>query len=433
MDSIAGKLSSGAGHPDNAFQPPPEVFDTVGRRTVLANARGRLAGASLSIYTSFADCEPVWRRAEGYCSGFLFQSFEWQSTWQRTIGVANKVEPHIVVVCAAGGRVLLLLPLGIYRHRGLRVLRFLGDVVTDYNTPLVERGFAAEINATEMTELWSAIRRRLPRVDLVWLWRMPASIEGVPNPMIKLAGAAHTDNSFAAILPSSMAEFRKSHAVNWPDTRRRRRRLAERGGVAFDIATDSAAKHDVLERLARHKSRRWRDTGARDLFARPEYLKFYTALTDTSFAYGDVHIASLRVDGRIVAAHWGIIHGDRFYYLVPAFDAEWSGFSVGRLLLEDLVEWCIRETDIGIFDMTAGGEAYKREWTDHSMPLYGLIAPGSLAGRLFVAGRCLREWLKRHRGLRNFVRRFRGKRPRPDELSPHLTRLPGTAEEKRRP
>jgi CelD/BcsL family acetyltransferase involved in cellulose biosynthesis len=381
------------------------------REVALEEASGILCGTRLAVYASLANCEALWRRAFEDCAGYAFQSFEWQSTCQATIGAAQGIEPHVAVLSNGNGRVLMLLPLGIYRQRGLRVLRFLGDVVTDYGAPLIDREFAAAIQPADTARLWSAICRLLPRVDVVWLWRMPPEIEGVPNPLAALPGTEHADDAFAAILPSSMVEFRKTHRVNWSDTRRRRRRLAEHGRVEFELATTAAARDEALARVAQDKSRRWRETGARDLFAEPGYLDFYRTMTETPVAGATPQIAVLRLDGRIVAAHWGLVVGERFYYLLPAYDAAWQDYSVGRLLIENMVEWAIQEPGVRIFDLTAGGEAYKHQWTDCSTPLYELLAPASLVGRIYVAGRRWRERLKRHPGLRNIVRRLKGKAP----------------------
>ena len=363
------------------------------RDVVFDEARGALCGTRLAVHSSLGDCELFWRRASEYCAGFAFQSFEWQSTCQETIGAARGTKPYVAVLAGPDGRVRFLLPLGVYRYRGLRVLRFLGDVVTDYGAPLIDREFAAQITSAEMTRLWSAICRVLPPVDLIWLWRMPPEIEGVPNPMAVLSGVEHADNAFAAILPAGMAEFRKTHRVNWSDTRRRRRRLAEHGRVEFELATTAAARGEALNRLAQDKSRRWRETGARDLFAEPGYLDFYKAMTDTPVGGAQPQIAVLRLDGRIVAAHWGLVVGERFYYLLPAYDAAWQDYSVGRLLLENMVEWAIADPAVRIFDLTAGGEAYKHQWAESATPLYELLAPASLPGRVYVAARRLRERL----------------------------------------
>jgi CelD/BcsL family acetyltransferase involved in cellulose biosynthesis len=76
-----------------------------------------------------------------------------------------------------------------------------------------------------------------------------------------------------------------------------------------------------------------------------------------------------------------------------------------------MVEWAIEDPAVRIFDLTAGGEAYKHQWTDAVTPLYQVLAPRSLQGLVYVAGRRWRERMKRRQGLRNLVRRLRGKKP----------------------
>jgi hypothetical protein len=82
---------------------------------------------------------------------------------------------------------------------------------------------------------------------------------------------------------------------------------------------------------------------------------------------GSVHISCLQLNGRTLATHWGLVFKRRFYSLMSGYQAgEWR-YSVGRLLLENVVEWCISEK-INVFDLTVGDESYKFDWTDNEYP-----------------------------------------------------------------
>ena len=50
------------------------------------------------------------------------------------------------------------------------------------------------------------------------------------------------------------------------------------------------------------------------------------------------------LNDEILAAHLGIWHLDRFYYLMPTFnqDPKWNKFSLGRLHLEELIRWSLK-------------------------------------------------------------------------------------------
>jgi CelD/BcsL family acetyltransferase involved in cellulose biosynthesis len=369
-----------------------------------------LHGAQLSIYKSFEECESLWRATVETCSCFAFQTFEWQSTWCTTIGQAEGVRAYIVHLVDDTGRTLLILPLGIYSRKGLRFLCFLGGIVTDYNAPLIDSEFASKISNKEFSSLWATILDLLPRVDVVWLRRMPDTIEGTRNPMITLPGAKHTENAHAATLPGDLTTFKARRSTKlFSDNRRRRRRLSEKGRIDVCIPVGPAETIETLETMAHQKSRRWRESGARDLFALPGYLRFYKLLSNTPLQMGRVHVSCLRLNNEMLATHWGLVFKRRFYWLMPGYQAgEWTRYSVGRLLLENVVEWSISQ-QINVFDLTVGDESFKFDWADHSLPLYEHLAHRSIQGALFVAAYRLRSRLKQDPHVRSFVRRLKGR------------------------
>ena len=364
-----------------------------------------LGGAQLSIFTSFQECESLWRTAIERCPCFAFQTFEWQSTWYATIGKAEGVRANIVHVADKTGRTVLILPLGIYPRKGLRFLCFLGGIVTDYNVPLIDPEFAGKISKTEFSRLWATVLDLLPRIDVVWLRRMPDTIEGARNPMIALLDAVHTENAHAAILPGTLAAFKAARSTKFfSDNRRRRRRLSEKGSIDVCVPVVREEAIETLKTMAHQKSRRWRETRFRDLFALPGYLQFYEVLTTTPFQKGRVHISCLRLGNQTLATHWGLVFNRRFYWLMPGYQGgDWGRYSVGRLLLENVVEWCISE-QVSVFDLTVGDEGFKFDWADHSLPLFEYFAPRSVKGAVFTSARQLRARLRARLKQSQYIR-----------------------------
>ena len=404
MDTLTWPKDADLGSPRRPLR-QPDIGAFAVRDVEIGPAGTCLNGTQLSIYQSFEECERLWRTAVETCSCFVFQTFEWHSTWYATIGKAEGVRAYIVHLADDTGRTLLILPLGIYWRKGLRFLCFLGGIVTDYNVPLIDPEFASNISKREFSSLWRSILDLLPRVDVVWLQRMPDTIEGTRNPMITLVGTQHTENAHAAVLPADLATFKARRSTKlFSDNRRRRRRLSEKGRIDVSIPVVPADAVETLETMARQKSRRWRESGGRDLFALPGYLQFYKILTNTSFQTGSVHISCLRLNGRMLATHWGLAFKQRFYWLMPGYQAGgWTRYSVGRLLLENVVEWCISE-QISVFDLTVGDESFKFDWADHSLALYEHLDRRSVKGALFVAAYRFRARLKQDPRIRSFVR-----------------------------
>ena len=120
-------------------------------------------------------------------------------------------------------------------------------------------------------------------------------------------------------------------------------------------------------------------------------------------------MSALLVGDQVVAAIWGLGFRKRCYSLLQGYEVgEWSRLSPGRLLMEDLVEWCIDRRADDVFDLTVGDEDYKRFWADHSLALYDVVAARSLRGQAFLAAREVRRRLKDSDAIRAFVHRLRG-------------------------
>ena len=124
----------------------------------------------------------------------------------------------------------------------------------------------------------------------------------------------------------------------------------------------------------------------------------YRAVTSELFERGVVHLSALEVGDDILATHWGLMFGDRFYSIMLAFaEHPLARYSPGRLLIEHLVEWCfargLRAFDLGVGDM---------EWKQHFKPVRTPLCHLSLAanpvGWTYLEARKIRNEL-RVRGL----------------------------------
>jgi CelD/BcsL family acetyltransferase involved in cellulose biosynthesis len=375
----------------------------------------RLSGSlaiRAEIFRSFAEVEAKWRKAQAHCACYGFQSFEWLSAWQETIGAAEGIEPYIVHIAGENGDTLMLLPLGIERRFGVSFTSFLGGAVADYNAPIVCPDFAARLDAVLLDRLLAWVMERLPPTDVIAFKRMPLVIDGVANPLARLAGAKYICDAYCATLSDTFAEFQKRRSAKFFSTARRKwRRLSEVAPTSLCIAESPDDVAEILRVLVRQKRRRLRELGSSDPFARLGYLAFYENLARRHWAGGLIQTSALRVGGAVVATHWGMVFRNRFYWLMPAYEgADWAQFSVGTLLMQSLVEWSISK-GLKKFDLTVGDEAYKNLWADHTLPLYehirGMTGKGKIYSKVRLAGKRLSERAKRREWLRTLVKVLR--------------------------
>jgi CelD/BcsL family acetyltransferase involved in cellulose biosynthesis len=364
-----------------------------------------LATATITIYPSLAAAESTWRAAVEHCACFVFQTFEWNATWRETVGRTEPISEHVVHVAAADGRTLMLLPLAIRQTQRLRVLEFLGGSLTDYNAPLIDADFARTLDERDFVRLWRTAIGLLPKLDVVWLVRMPETVDGAPNPLIGLSWVRHTDDAYAATLPDSFKEFTATRSTQFfAQIRRHRRRLEKHGSVDVSFPSEAGERLDVIRVLAEQKSSWLRSNGYENTFERSATREFYERLTTSQPQTGRILVACLRVGDQIAATLWGAVFGRRYYFLLPSYGEQWKNYSAGRILTESVLQRCIDQGDVNVFDLTIGDEGYKRVWSDHALALHEYLEARTVKGFAFVWYRRLRSAVRSNRRIRELTR-----------------------------
>lgn len=326
---------------------------------------------------------------------YAFQCRDFLEVWLATIGLARGTRPLFVRVNDGNGDPLFLLPLGLETIGGIRQLGFLDGGVVDYNAPVLFAG-AATLDAAAMAQLWRAIVAALPAFDVAIFTKMPATVGAMANPMLHLGARPDRQSAyFLNLINPSVAPQGKGRTGNalFKDSRRRRRRLEEQGQVCFKIAGTDQERTHFLAAMLRQKRRRYLESRGVDGFKRPGYLDYFDAMTERFGATGEVSLGALLFKGEPVAVHWGIVTSNRFYYLMPSFEAgDLAKYSPGSLLLEHLVEWC-RDRSMAIFDFGVGDESFKLEVASDTVPLFRAEQSKTLAGRACLSSKTIREQL----------------------------------------
>jgi CelD/BcsL family acetyltransferase involved in cellulose biosynthesis len=340
---------------------------TGGTEARAALARRVSSSGRFSIQTSarldaFDSCWPTLSQlgAWPHARGFAFQCRDHLAIWLETIGAAGGVQPYIVSVSDAEGNLLMHIPLGIWRSRGIRTMEFLDGGVCDFNAPILFRpGFALE--RREVLEIWDTVCRASPGFDVGRLEKCPEFIAEVKNPLyalvtcrVPMAGhMVHLGNV------TKIDQIQKDR--DFKDSRRQRRRITELGELKLILASASDEIDSAMAAFVRQKSRRYMETIGSPGFDVAGQLSYYATLAKRLSGRG-VQLSYLKVGETIVTAAWSLIAAGRFYYLMCSYEGgSWKAVSPGRILLEELIEWCLSH-EIEIFDFGIGDESYKLTW-----------------------------------------------------------------------
>ena len=371
-----------------------------------------LAGpAEIAVVGDPRSIEADWRRFEASAAGHVFQTFDVMEPWLRHVGAERGVSPRIVIGRGEGGGVLFLLPLGIRHCLGARVLQWLGDDHADYHAGLFAPHFLASLaadpdGAPAFVEL--IIARFRSEADAAYFRRQPASVAGQPNPFAAWHAFPHLVRSHRTRLAGSWDVYYRSkrNSGSRRHDRLKWEKMEALGPVAIVDAETPAEIRRILKTLFSQKEQSLAARDVPNMFASPAVRDFYEAVALKPYPHGPSHVSAIECNGEIVAANWGLVRGNRYYYVLTSYDAgQAARWSPGRALMRHLMRWSI-DRGIEEFDFTIGDEDFKEHWCEETENLTDSCA--------LLNARGLPFWLTLHaeRGAKRVVK-----------ASPRLTRF----------
>lgn len=133
------------------------------------------------------------------------------------------------------------------------------------------------------------------------------------------------------------------HKSRLKDLRRRERRLAEAGTVAFETASGGAAHSSALEAFLSLERAGWKGEAGTALACRPETAAFARALFRDTLGPVRPRADTLSLDGRPIAISLALVCGGTATLLKTAYDESFRALAPG-LLLEAAIVRALHET-----------------------------------------------------------------------------------------
>lgn len=356
-----------------------------------AATSGRFAVESAVTPRDFGELWPDLSNLEAHNNvrAYPFQCRDHLEIWLETVGTASRVKPFFAKVTRRG-EPLMLLPLGVRRQAGVRILEFLDCGVADYNAPVLFWA-ATRLSPEETQALWDSVCRAAPRFDVAVLRKIPEYVADYRNPLYALG--THPCPESGHHIPLGGASAGMVQTMDRREARRCRRRLSEIGETGLRIAGNENEIEEIFAVFHRQKSRQYLETLGHKGFDVSGQRSYCLSLAK-KLANRGVELSCLRVGTEIVATAWSLIAGRRFYYMMCSHaGGPWRKFGPGRLLLEDPIERARRD-GLDAFDLGIGDESYKLLWSQASLALAGAREPLTARGHFFCAAIAAREALR---------------------------------------
>lgn len=338
--------------------------------------------------------EAEWRKLFSLHAGSaqVFQSYDWCRSWCSAYLDEHPRGTRLAIVAGwTEGRLVVLWPLVMQRHGGIRQLLFLGQPVSQYSDVLVEDGPGS---ADLLDRSWEFIIATL-RPDLIRFCKVREDavlmglLSNVPARRLQDASAPYVDFGVLRSADEFDARYDAKHRKN---RRRLARRLSEQGQVVFErAATPERAAELTATALA--MKRRWLVESGRYstalIDARTE--RFFAEASRQQAhrgAEGEVEgvaldVTALLLDGAPLSIMVAVACKDRLAGHVFTYDLAHRKSGAGVLLLEHCLRRALAD-GYRVYDLLAPADSYKRDWCSNAVGVADWVAPQTLTGRIYA-------------------------------------------------
>lgn len=282
-------------------------------------------------------------------STMLFVTSGWLRAWRATLGVdaalvVVQIRRHGTLIAAAA-----------FQHRD-GVVEFAGKGPSDYADFVVANNCTASEENAALLQMLAAAMRATPGFRHFMLGRFPPTSESVAR-LRRLRGPLYATVAEAVPCPR-MTMSAVGAALRKKSLRRIARVLERHGALVCDTYSRAIDVHPLLDSFFEQHVRRWAATDTPSLFLDSDKRAFYRAVVSELDGSGELRFSVLRLDGRVIATHFGFLCGSDFVLYKPTYEPDVAELSPGLALLLRLFERA-RDEGAAVFDFTIGAEAYK--------------------------------------------------------------------------
>ena len=313
-----------------------------------------------------------WRQLAGDARS-VFGTWEWASTWWRHFGGGR---PLLATVSrSASGDALAIVPLYLSFRGPLRIVRFVGYGPSDQLGPIC----APAARPVAAQALRAALSGRAWRWDIFLGTQIPAD-EGWSG-LIGGKVLRHHASPVSRFDGASWNEFLSSRGGGLlKKLRYEERRLAREHELRYRLADDAERLQADLDTLFALHRAHW---GEGSEFA--AQAAFHREFATCAFARGWLRLWFLELDGRPVAAWYGLRFAGVECCYQAGRDPAWDRSSVGFVLLAHSVKTAFEDRMVE-YRFLRGGEGYKYRFANADPGLETIAFSRGLLGHAALAG-----------------------------------------------
>jgi len=240
--------------------------------------------------------------------------------------------------------------------------------------------------------------RALGRPGLPWdALHLPKMIEGAvalralqaaPLSFVSIARTGQSMHFNCGSLDSALRDASPQFVRN---LRRQRRKLDRHGRIEVSMVREPAALEAALADFLHIEASGWKGACGSAIRLHHEVETFYRDLTRQFGAANRCSINLLKLDGKVIAAQYGLIDGRRMNLLKIAYDEAYAAEAPGSRLLHDVLAWCCESNEIDELSLVTGPSWAPGRWNPETLDVWSAhVFNTSPRGLAAYAATCLK-------------------------------------------
>lgn len=354
------------------------------------------ASLRIAVTGNLAEVEPVWKELEGRAVLSPYQRFDWIEAYFEC-GFDSGAETAFVTLYDENTAIALL-PLTITRKGMVRVGQMAGTGISNMDCLIFDPAYRHKLTPSALRAMFAALGAAGFRVDLVRFHCIFPDWQGVSNPLLQFPHTISPNRLYFI----ELEPFDPAGNYALPMRRRKNIRYSQRkleaeyGPLRLVRAGTDREVEEFEALFFEQRARRFEEMGVENIFARPEFRRFFTTLAERGKeqAAPAMAIHVLYAGSTALATSMGTYSGRHCsHYMNSTTAGGPAKYSIIGVLLTMLIDE-LRRDGITSFDIGLGDFAYKAEWTN-PCTVYDCLVPVTFTGRATAPAFALVRWLKR--------------------------------------
>ena len=336
---------------------------------------------SIKIYKDFNnEIESIWKSFEQDSFHCFFHKIDWVKNWYNIYGKDTLKNKILIIIIYKDNKIYAILPFVIFKFLHINILKWVGHPFSDLNSGLYEKTLS--IDKASFKLIWLNIIN-INKIDAVDLVNCPENIIKIHNPIVSYLNCKTNTFSYKIINQDNFNDYCLKINVNNNTTFIQHiKRLERKGKLIFkDIKyDDSSEKKKAIEFLFKHKKNQLLRTKAWNYLNKPYYVNFLDYMFNQDFS----KFYALYLNDDPISVIMGYEDKDNkiFYYIFPTYDLEYKKFSVGVVILFNLIKNL--EAKNYSLDFTIGNENYKKKWSNKNEKVYYFLKFYTTLGFFYI-------------------------------------------------